>query len=110
RRSSRNKRTRPDEPGARLALETLEDRTVPSAVTVLASHLHTATGQPEQVRVVETSVVAYGNDVTFDAAPGDYHLTPYDPYAGNGTYGSFTVANDGTISGTTGAATAAGNT
>src|SRR5438309_2016838 len=77
-------------------LERLEDRTVPSSITVLASHLRSAGGLHEQVRVVETGTVTYGNDITFDAAPGAYHLTPY----AGGTYGSFTVATDGTISGT----------
>src|SRR5262245_38411687 len=90
-----------------LFLEQLEDRTVTSAVTVLGSHLHTAGGQPEQYRVVETGVVARGDDLTFDASPGVYHLAVAD---GAGTYGSFTVASDGTISSTTGAATASGTT
>jgi hypothetical protein len=91
----------------RLHVELLEDRTVPSAVTVLASHLHTDRGQPEQVRVAETGTLANGNDVTFDAAPGDYHVTSPD---GGSTYGTFTVATDGTISGTTGALAASGST
>jgi hypothetical protein len=86
-------------------VEPLEDRTVPTTVTVLASHLHTAGGQPEQLRVLETGTVAYGNDLTLNVTPGLYHLTDYD---GGGTYGSFTVTNDGTISGTTGAAVASG--
>src|SRR5262249_36331522 len=92
---------------ARPRLEVLEDRTVPSSITVLASHLHTAGGLPEQVRVAETGTVANGNDFTFDAAPGVYHLTDHFP---SRVYGSFTDATDGTIGGTTGALVASGST
>src|SRR5262249_50727445 len=85
-----------------------EDRTVPSSVTVLASHL-----QPDQgnffviMRVPETGQVFSGEDFTFNASPGLYHLTDNE---GSATYGSFTVASDGSISATTGAAVASGNT
>src|SRR5262249_48239381 len=89
----------------RLTLELLEDRTLPSTVTVLASHLRTAGGLPETVNVAD--MVGTGNDFSFNAAPGVYHATIY---GGGPTYGSFTVATDGTISGTTGALTASGNT
>jgi hypothetical protein len=89
----------------RLRLEILEDRTVPSSITVLASDLHTAGGLPEAVRVVETGTEANGNDFTFEASPGvTYNFGPYD---GPGVYGSFTVASDGSISSTSGAAVAA---
>jgi hypothetical protein len=91
----------------RPSLEYLEDRTVPSNITILASDLHTAGGVPQQVRLGETGTVAYGNNFTFNAAPGFYHLT--DAACG-GTYGSLTVATDGTISGTTGALVASGST
>jgi hypothetical protein len=94
-------------PRGRLLLEQLEDRTVPSSITVLASHLHTAGGLPEPVRVYETGTVSFGNDFTFNAAPGVYHLTDYDA---GGTFGSLTVATDGTIDGTTGALVASGST
>jgi hypothetical protein len=99
---------RPRHVSSRPGLELLEDRTVPTAITVLGSHLRTAGGQPEYVRVAETGTgEGNGTDFTFDAAPGVYHLTDAD---GGGTYGSFNVANDGTISGTTGAAAATGST
>jgi hypothetical protein len=89
-------------------LERLEDRTVPTLITVLGSDLHTARGVPEFVRVAETGAVeGNGTDFTFDAAPGVYHLTDD---IGASTYGSFTVASDGTISGTTGALVASGST
>src|SRR5262249_32452206 len=92
----------------KLFLERLEDRTLPTSVTVLGSHLLTAGGQAEIVRVPEANVgEGNGTDFTFAAAPGLYHLTNCD---GSGSYGSFTVAIDGTISGTTGAAVASGNT
>jgi hypothetical protein len=79
---------------------------VPTAITVLASDLHTAAGLPQFVRVAETGTGANGTDFTFNAAPGIYHLA-----AGIGDpYGSFTVATDGTISGTTGALVASGST
>jgi len=91
-----------------LHVEPLEDRTVPSAVTVLASHLHTVGGVPEQVRVAETgALVGNGTNLTFDAAPGVYHLDSGDHGV---TWGSFTLASDGTISSTTGALTASGST
>jgi CSLREA domain-containing protein len=91
----------------KLLIELLEDRTVPTSVTVLASNLHTAGGLPEYVRVAEAGTAAKGNDFTFDAAPGVYHLIDGD---GGGTYGSFTLATDGTISGTTGALVASSST
>jgi len=104
-RTTRVKRT----PRTPLIVEQLEDRTVPSSVTVLASHLHTAGGLPELVRVPETGTQVNGNDVTFEAAPGVYHLTGGDGVY-TGTYGTFTVASDGAISGTSGALTALGGT
>src|SRR5262249_44951054 len=88
-------------------VEPLEVRTVPSLITVLASHLRTAGGLAETVRVFETGTAANGNDFTFNAAPGVYHLTDSFPH---GAYGSFTVATDGTIGGTTGARVASGST
>jgi len=86
-RSTRARHTRRRPPRKRaaapkLSLALLEDRTVPSSVTVLASHLHTTGGLPEQVRVAETGTLAKGNDFTVDIAPGAYHLTDYD---GGGT-------------------------
>ena len=93
---------------ARLNLERLEDRTLPSSVTILGSDLHTAGGLPEFVGVAETGAAeGNGNNITFNAAPGIYHPTDRD---GGDTYGSFTVANDGTISGTSGALAASGST
>jgi hypothetical protein len=59
------------------------------------------------LRVAETGQVVSGNDFTFNASPGSFHLTDNDASA---TYGSFTVANDGSISATTGAAVASGDT
>src|SRR5262249_15744962 len=93
---------------ARLWLERLEDRTVPTSVTVLASNLHTVGGIPEPVPVAETGTPERnGVNVTFNAAPGIY---PLDSGNGGVTYGSFTLASDGTISGTTGALTGSGST
>jgi hypothetical protein len=94
--------------GRKLFLERLEDRTVPTSVTVLGSHLRTAGGVPEFVRVYETGMgEGNGTDFTVNLEPGLYHLAPSD---GPGLYGTFTVAGDGTISATTGAATASGDT
>src|SRR5262249_40802863 len=106
-RRSRRRSARLLRPMFRPSLEYLEDRTVSTSITVLASHLHTAGGQAEYVLVAETGAGAKGNDFTFNAAPGVYHLIDYD---GSGTYGSFTVASDGTISGTTGALVASSST
>jgi hypothetical protein len=93
-------------PPARLSLERLEDRTVPSQVTVLSSQLLTVGGTPEFVRIAETGAYAWGSDITFDASPGVYHV---DTYGNEATYGTFTVAGDGTIGGTTGALVASGS-
>jgi hypothetical protein len=111
-RSHRTIRTRNTKPGSsprtQLSLERLEDRTVPSAVTVLASHLQTAQGHFGVIlRVPETGQVVTSADFTFNASPGLYHLTDSD---GSATYGSFTVASDDSISTTTGAAVASGDT
>jgi len=74
----------------------------------LGSRLHTAGGAPEFVLVSETGTgEGNGTDFTVNVGPGVYHLAPAD---GSGVYGTFTVAGDGTISATTGAATATGNT
>src|SRR5262249_33517114 len=70
--------------GRKLFLERFEDRTVPTSVTVLGSHLLTADGRPETVRVAETGTFeTIGTNITFDAAPGVYHLTDTGPA---GTY------------------------
>jgi hypothetical protein len=80
---------------------------VATLVTVLGSNLHTAAGRPEQLWIASGVAEYGGTDLTFDAAPGTYDLTNGDQ---DGSYGSFTVANDGTVSGTTGAAVASRNT
>jgi hypothetical protein len=96
--------------GRKLLLEPLEDRTVPTSITILGSHLRTAAGAPEWLRVLETGASENnGTDITVDAAAGVYHLTT-PRGAGYATYGTFTVASDGSIAGTTGALTASGNT
>jgi hypothetical protein len=80
----------------RLLLELLEDRTLPSgmaSITVLGSQLG-------QFIYVPGYGVDIGADVTVNLSPGTYAVDTQD---GANVYGTFTIANDLTISGTTGA-------
>jgi hypothetical protein len=76
-------------------VEALEDRTVPStaSVTVLGSQIG-------QFIYVPGYGVDIGADVTVNLSPGTYAVDTQDQ---TGVYGTFTIANDLTISGTTGA-------
>jgi hypothetical protein len=56
-------------PTARPRLEVLEDRTLPTAVTILGSHLVTAGGLTQQASVSGVNVAVNGSDVTFDVLP-----------------------------------------
>jgi hypothetical protein len=98
-RRSRRRTARFRSPVLRLSLERLEDRTVPTAVTILGSHLVTAGGVAQPATVSGLNVAVNGRDVTFDAPAGTYNLqTDFSQ-----SYGTFTVSSANTIGGTTGA-------
>jgi hypothetical protein len=84
-------------PAFRPLVETLEERTVPTgtaSVTVLGSQID------QFIFVPGYGVALPAADVTVNLAPGTYEIDTQDR---NGVYGTFTIANDLTISGTTGA-------
>src|SRR5947209_3000298 len=90
-------------PRPRLVLEPLEDRAVPTAVTILGSHLLTSGGLPQNYLVAGVTPVTRG-DVTVDLSPGTYNVV-------SGTsqpYGTFTVPDAGAVA-ATGALSAAGS-
>src|SRR5262249_22203947 len=88
----------------RLSLERLEDRPLPPSITILGGDLITAGGRLEQYGVGGLLSQGTGNrSVNLD--PGTYNVQD-----GNGdVYGTFTVSNQGTVAGTTGALTASGS-
>jgi hypothetical protein len=91
----------------KLNLESLEDRLAPATVTLLGSQLVTSSGQPEGVFVSGVNAFVTGTDTAFNAQAGTYSVLDT---AGQNSFGTFTVLNQDTISATTGALVATGNT
>ncbi len=90
--------------GRKLNLERLEDRTVPTLVTILGSHLATSAGDL-QAYYVDSVTPGQTGDITVDVSPGTYTVK-----SGSGNlYGTFTtsaagvVAADGALSASAGA-------
>jgi hypothetical protein len=90
--------------GRKLNLERLEDRTLPATVTILGSHLITAAGRLEAYSVSGFLFQVVGNQ-TITVGAGTYSVD-----TGSGTDGTFTISNQDTVSGTTGALVPTGNT
>ncbi len=96
-------RTPGTRPRSRLAVECLEDRTVPAALTILGSHLLTS-GGVQQAYAVDGITGVLRGDITVDVSPGTYSVLS----GSTQSYGTFTVSGAGTLA-ATGALTAAGS-
>jgi hypothetical protein len=87
-------------------LEALEARTLLATVTILGSHLVSASGASQEAYLIPGFLAGQG-DRTVDLGPGTYSL---EAGLGVGTFGTFTVSSQGTVDATTGALVATGNT